>query len=1118
MTTPWIAKKSAPLLLVALAVGLVSTSVKATSYTVDDAGAIGAGGCTIGIFRANTHIDLSNAVTAARNDASVGPHTIYVCNGAYSETGAMAINNNNMIGLTVEGESLAGAVITGAAADIFDVQRDGITFRNITTNAGRYAFETNTAGTNFTLDNVTINNTTNDALRLNASNVVLTDVTINTAGNDGIQANATVDGTFTATDLTISDTGGYCARLRGGEPDTLVSLTTTRFTNCGSMGLRTEAAADELTIDDIQVNGTGNNHCVFIQGGDNAANGNVIVTNAVLTDCGNGGTDSGLFITVTNGAGGAMVDVSDITVINSQGRGVYINNARANTAGDVVIDDISVTGTVNAEGVYLNNCHLAQVTDLLITDAGTDGLYVRSGDFMTLGVIDLAQNIVSGSGDEGIYLSNQANDNTLNNFRLDNNSDDAIGLNNSRRNVFTDIVIDQMNTGQDGVTIANNANNNDFDNVDVSNTTGDCVRIDDGNNIDYINATLTNCADYGFDASPVAETGLYLDNVNISNTRNHGLYVRNYAAGNMRLFNLAVTNAGGYVPGPGAVVNGARGIWIDDSSGVQLRDFVITDTLGDGLVLDNADNTVISISGVSPNVISGAGDALNENGFEFVTGADNNAVSNINIINTFDDAMRLTASSNNVIANINITNPAGDSNDGIVVINTATGNSFATINIEAVADDCFATNATGTSVTTALLSDCIDMGLVASLNPIGVGTLDLADVSVSGTGDDGINITNYQAGSAVNVTDISIANSADIGMTISATDDGSFTDLDIQNSTRFGIAIINSDNNTFGVNTLVKNIIDGNEDGVQLQTGSNGNSLSDFIISNSNDDGLIFTTVTNNTFQNSEVVNNGDVGITITTTSVGNVVSDNLVLENANFGARIFNTGTSSANVFTDNCFRNIANADDNETGAVNNFDNGVRGNFWGSLLADGSGYSESCADRRIGAPPLDDDICDTAYPIPNGGGSSDNFPLQFCSAFDDVANLGLNFSKMVLTVNDPINTSNYKAIPGATIRYTLSVTNNPSSGVRSGMAKDLVMTDDFDARITTDASLLWGSGSMIRTAPDYNSGAASVLTDADASDDNASFNVVGPNQVNVSCGDLNASETCTLTFQLDIN
>jgi hypothetical protein len=1109
-------KKIVDLLLRTVGLMLLSMTAQATIYVVDINGIGNPNGC---FSLDSTHNDISVALAAARIDATLGPHTIYICDGAYSEAGSLNITNDNLIGLTVQGESLTNVVITGAAgADMFNVHRDGVTFTNFTTNSGRFAFETNATGTDITLDTVIINNTANDSVRLNANTVTLTDVTINntgtTANHDGILANATVDGAFTATRLTINNSGGYCARLRGGEPDTLVTFTETVLTNCGRIGLRTEAAADKLTIDDITVNGTGDNHCLQVLGGDLASNGNVRITNATLNDCGDAGNDAGLFLNVTGGDTGAMVDVSDITVNDSAGRGIYVNNARAINGGIVTFDNLIVNTTNNAEGIYFNNSHYAQITDLIIFDAGTDGLYVRGGDFMAIGVDNLSDNTITNSGDDGIYLANNANDNTFNKFVLTSNTDDAIYINNSKRNVFTDIEIDQMNVGRDGVVLDNNANDDDFNNVNVTNTIGDCVRVDDGNNMDYINSTLSNCAGYGFNASPAAETGLYLDNVDISDTRNHALYVGNYTAGNIRLFDVTVTNAGGYVPGPATVVNTARGIWIDDSSGVQLQDFVITNTNGDGLLFDNADGTVVSVSALAANVVTNAGDATNDNGVEFVNNADNGSYSNINITNSFDDGMLLSTSIDNTISNITVTNPAGASNDGIVLTATATGNSFTNIYVDNVADDCFATNASNTTLSTAELTNCDDMGLLAQITPDAIGVLTLDDIDITTTLDDGMFIDGFAAGSTVNVSNVTILNAGDYGLNVNATFDGSFTDLDIQNSVDFGIFLnTSSANNTFGVSSFTKNIIDGNEDGIQIQGSADGNIFSDFIVSNSNDDGVIFSLALNNTFENSEVINNAGVGVTVTATSTGNTIDNNLVLENGVYGAQVFNTGVSSGNTFVDNCFRNSSNVTDGGNGAVNNFDDGARGNFWGSLALDASGYSESCTDDRA----TDDDICDFAYAIPGVGSSSDNFPLQFCDAFAVTDNVSLQFWKTVLTINDTVNSSNYKAIPGATMRYTLTVTNNANSGVRSGMAQDPVIVDDFTNEIVTENRLTWSAGSMVRTAPDYNLGAATVLTDADAADDDADFGVTVGNAVTVNCGDLNASETCTLTFEVEI-
>ncbi|MEE2893088.1 MAG: hypothetical protein VX766_13185 [Pseudomonadota bacterium] len=118
------------------------------------------------------------------------------------------------------------------------------------------------------------------------------------------------------------------------------------------------------------------------------------------------------------------------------------------------------------------------------------------------------------------------------------------------------------------------------------------------------------------------------------------------------------------------------------------------------------------------------------------------------------------------------------------------------------------------------------------------------------------------------------------------------------------------------------------------------------------------------------------------------------------------------------------------QLGAANAFDDGVLGNFWGSLAADGTGYSEACTDRRLGTPPLNDDICDAhpvepfPYGVPGVGGSSDRFPLQQCVDFSSPGNVSMRIEKEVLTVDDPVNATLPKAIPGATLRYTVTASN----------------------------------------------------------------------------------------------
>ena len=84
-----------------------------------------------------------------------------------------------------------------------------------------------------------------------------------------------------------------------------------------------------------------------------------------------------------------------------------------------------------------------------------------------------------------------------------------------------------------------------------------------------------------------------------------------------------------------------------------------------------------------------------------------------------------------------------------------------------------------------------------------------------------------------------------------------------------------------------------------------------------------------------------------------------------------------------------------------------------------------------------------------------------------------------MLTVDDPVNASLPKAIPGATLRYTVTASNLADSGIRSGTAERARITDSLDALVSICA-LNWVADSMVRAAPDHDTGATTPLTDAD--------------------------------------
>ena len=121
---------------------------------------------------------------------------------------------------------------------------------------------------------------------------------------------------------------------------------------------------------------------------------------------------------------------------------------------------------------------------------------------------------------------------------------------------------------------------------------------------------------------------------------------------------------------------------------------------------------------------------------------------------------------------------------------------------------------------------------------------------------------------------------------------------------------------------------------------------------------------------------------------------------------------------------------------------------------------------------------------------------------------------KSVTVLEDPVGgITNPKAIPGARLEYTVTVTN---SGTATGPATDVTVTDDLDAHIGAGRlafhSDAYGPGSGIRvTAPNIGGGAPTPLSnaaDADAGDWSA-------NTVTVTGIALDPGETAIVVFQV---
>ena len=129
-----------------------------------------------------------------------------------------------------------------------------------------------------------------------------------------------------------------------------------------------------------------------------------------------------------------------------------------------------------------------------------------------------------------------------------------------------------------------------------------------------------------------------------------------------------------------------------------------------------------------------------------------------------------------------------------------------------------------------------------------------------------------------------------------------------------------------------------------------------------------------------------------------------------------------------------------------------------------------------------------------------------------------LSVTKTSAVISDPTNsTTNPKAIPGAIIEYTITIANGASASAVTNVS----FTDSLNAEITAGTIAFqtngYSAGKGIQvTSPNINGGVAKELTNA-GSDDEGDWNVTGTNTMTVTGIQLNASQTATLKFRVQV-
>lgn len=175
--------------------------------------------------------------------------------------------------------------------------------------------------------------------------------------------------------------------------------------------------------------------------------------------------------------------------------------------------------------------------------------------------------------------------------------------------------------------------------------------------------------------------------------------------------------------------------------------------------------------------------------------------------------------------------------------------------------------------------------------------------------------------------------------------------------------------------------------------------------------------------------------------------------------------------------------------------------------LSDHSGVADD--------PAVVQNVFNDAIGSYSGAGNDGTKDGQYSAVSEYViSSANLSVTKSSTVISDPISlTVNPKAIPGAVIRYTISIQNTGTAD-----ATDLSVTDGELATEITNNDLSYNVGTIIITAPQVNGGVAVTLTDAaDGAESGTTSGQWVANALTVAGFDLLQTETATITFEITL-
>lgn len=135
-----------------------------------------------------------------------------------------------------------------------------------------------------------------------------------------------------------------------------------------------------------------------------------------------------------------------------------------------------------------------------------------------------------------------------------------------------------------------------------------------------------------------------------------------------------------------------------------------------------------------------------------------------------------------------------------------------------------------------------------------------------------------------------------------------------------------------------------------------------------------------------------------------------------------------------------------------------------------------------------------------------------------EISAASLSLSKSSAVISDPTNgTTNPKAIPGAVIEYTITISNAADATTATNISfSDSLNTEIVAGTLVFDPNTYAPAEGIEVTAPNINSGSPQSLSNASDGDE-GDWNATGANTVTVSGIELAASEEATITFRVTV-